>query len=118
MSIYLDPSSTATTMSVAVYADASGKPGALLDSGRTTSPHAGQWNTVRLRSSLRVTAGTTYWLAVFSPQEGLRYLDRRDGTCTTYASGSNMTSVPSVWGASNYTGHECPASLYLRGTAG
>ena len=49
-------------VSLGLYSDASGAPGALLDSTTVTSSKAAAWNTVSLSKGVQVTAGTKYWL--------------------------------------------------------
>ena len=49
--VYVDASSTATSIVVGVYSDNAGHPGTLLASGNLTSPVAGAWNEVTTSSS-------------------------------------------------------------------
>jgi hypothetical protein len=62
LNIYLDQTSTATQLIVGVYADAGGKPGALLSSGRSVTPAAGGWNAISV-DPLLIRSGQAYWLA-------------------------------------------------------
>ena len=50
-------SSEATQLSLGLYADAGGTPGALLGAGSATTVQAGAWNEVELDQSAKVTAG-------------------------------------------------------------
>src|SRR5262249_7880648 len=64
LSFYVDTGTTATALKVGLYADASGKPGALLASGTLSSPGTAGWKSITLGSNPSVTAGTPYWIAL------------------------------------------------------
>ena len=53
----LDASSEATELSLGLYADAGGTPGALLGAGFAKSVQSGAWNEVELGLQPKVTAG-------------------------------------------------------------
>lgn len=62
LSIYLDGSNAATSIGLAVYADAAGVPGALLAQGSRSSVQNGAWNSVPIATTA-LTSGTRYWIA-------------------------------------------------------
>ena len=100
LTVYLDSSATATELVAGLYADAAGKPGALLTTGRLTSPAAGAWNRI-LVPSANVTAGGTYWIAVLGPagKAGtMRFRDTLNGTGRAESSSSStLTDLPTTW---------------------
>jgi PKD repeat protein len=100
LTVYLDSSATASELVAGLYADASGKPGALLTSGRLTSPAAGAWNRI-LVPSANVTAGGTYWIAILGPagKAGtMRFRDTLNGTGRAESSSSStLTDLPTTW---------------------
>ncbi|MEA2136290.1 MAG: hypothetical protein QOC68_4199 [Solirubrobacteraceae bacterium] len=98
--VYLDSSATATELVAGMYADAAGKPGALLTTGRLTSPTPGAWNRM-LVPSANVTAGATYWIAVLGPAGkagNMRFRDTLFGTARAESSSSStLTDLPTTW---------------------
>jgi outer membrane protein assembly factor BamB len=110
LSIYLDGSSTATTLVAGLYADSAGHPGALISQGTSSSLMAGTWNNIPIPGAI-VTAGTPYWLAIFGTQSG--FLRFRDGSiCKSENSQqTNLTALPSTW-VSGQTWPSCPVSGY------
>ena len=112
LALYLDASSTASSVSVGIYADNNGHPGTLLGQGSTSQPVAGSWNQVSV-ASLTLTAGQHYWLAVLGTQSGTpQFHDRADGSCVSETSAqTNLTALPNTWTTGNtYTA--CPLSAY------
>src|SRR3954447_2206573 len=62
--VYVDESSTASALGVAVYADAAGAPGALLGAGTATTVTPGSWSEVALDPQPKPSAGRVYWVSV------------------------------------------------------
>ena len=114
LNLYLDKTSTAQQVTVAVYADASGNPGKLLTTGATTKPVAGAWNAVTV-SSVSITAGTRYWISVLTPV-GAGTIMFRDiasgGGGTVTSKQSNLAAMPSTWSSGSSWGNS-PLSAYL-----
>jgi hypothetical protein len=81
--IFLDRSNLARQLVAGIYADAGGRPGALLAQGMTPSVSNGAFNTVWL-PAVPLRAGTTYWIAVLSPQ-GAGALRVKDHCCGNQA---------------------------------
>jgi hypothetical protein len=118
VSLYVDPSSTATAAELGIYADNAGVPGTLLGKGTLTSPMAG-WNTATL-PGFSVAAGSAYWIAVFGTGTGeLRFRDHpTGGSCLARLSATNTwTTLPGAW-SGTATASECPLSAYVSASAG
>jgi outer membrane protein assembly factor BamB len=112
LSVYLDPSSTATALVAGLYSDSAGHPGALISQATSSQLTAGAWNDIPISGAI-VTSGATYWLAILSTQSGtLRF---RDGNgCTSEMSQqTNLTSLPATW-VSGAMWPFCPISAYGR----
>src|SRR5882672_3593837 len=92
LTVYVDTGSTATSLVAGLYADAAGKPGALLGAGTLTSPAAAAWNTVALTTGVSVTSGTAYWIALLGPSGTLRFRDH----CCSAASPTLVVSPASL----------------------
>jgi catechol 2,3-dioxygenase-like lactoylglutathione lyase family enzyme len=103
LSLYVDPSSSATSLIAGIYADNGNQPGSLLARGTLIgSPVKGAWNTVSL-PSVPLTAGTRYWIAILSPL-GSGTLRFRDFCCassgtnpTETSTQTNLTTLPAGW---------------------
>jgi outer membrane protein assembly factor BamB len=110
LQIYLAASSTGTTLVAGLYADAAGRPGALIAQGSSSQLTAGAWNVVSIPGAV-VSAGTPYWLAILGTQSGT--LEFLDGTgCTSEMSQqTNLTSLPATW-VSGTAYPSCPLSAY------
>ena len=99
LNLFIDATSSATRVIVGVYADAAGKPGALLVNAALDSPVSGSWNAFAL-SPVQITAGARYWIAVLAPVGAgdVRFRDLPSGggkTVTT--SRSNLSAMPASW---------------------
>src|SRR5262245_4119409 len=99
LSIYVDAGSTATKLTVGLYADSAGKPGTLLTQGSLNSPLAGAWNTVTV-PTVQVTSGATYWIAILAPAGSggtLKFRDQSAGSRSETSASKTLTSLPSTW---------------------
>lgn len=115
LSVYVDASSTATTLVAGLYADSAGHPGALIAQGSSSQLTDGAWNTVTIPGAI-VTAGNPYWIAILGTQSGtLRFRDVSGGCHSETSVQSNLTSLPSSW-VTGGVYSTCPLSAY--GTAG
>jgi len=97
---------------VGLYSDASDNPGSLLISGTITSPVAGAWNSVVV-SSVTLTSGTKYWIAVLGPVGAgtVHFRDVSSGGRAQTSSQSDLTGLPATWSSgTNYT--NAPMSAY------
>ena len=95
--IYLDGSSTASAVTIGVYANGGGAPGSLLSQSRIDAPQAGAWNQVAL--SLAVSSGATYWLVVLQPPGSSGSISFRDssGGTSLGSSQSDLSALPASW---------------------
>jgi hypothetical protein len=114
--IYIDATSTATSVVVGVYSDSGGHPGALLASGSLASPVAGAWNEVTTGSSAAVSSGSTYWIAVLSPTGAgqVKFRDRTGGSAET-SSQTTLSALPATWTTGRAFG-DGPLSAYALGS--
>jgi hypothetical protein len=117
LAVYVDASSTATTLVAGLYADNGGHPGTLLTQGSQGSPTRGAWNTLTV-PTYAVTAGTTYWLAVLGTGGTIAFRDRccGGGSGAENTQQSGRSTLPATWtsGAQWFDG---PISMYA-GPAG
>ena len=96
LSVFLDKSSSATTVWVGMYSNYNGHPQALLSSGVISNPLAGQWNSIT-PPPVQVNVGTTYWLTLLGVDGVVAFRDRTGG-CQSQVNGqTNLRSLPAVW---------------------
>jgi hypothetical protein len=115
VTVYVDSHNRANKLIAGVYADGGGQPGALLTSGASSSPKGGGWNTVTV-SSVGLTSGVTYWIALLGKSGTAAFRGRTGGPCSSITSAqSSLTSLPSVW-TSGAKSNTCPLSAYVSGT--
>ena len=110
--VYLDSTSTASQLSVGLYADASGHPGALLSQASSTTPVAGAWNPI-LVPAATLASGTPYWIAILGTTSGtLAFREATPGSCASEINAqSSLTSLPASW-TTGTVGSNCPASAF------
>lgn len=116
--LYLDASSTANTVQVAVYADGVDRPAARLAIATITAPQNGAWNVVTL-PDMQIVAGSRYWLAMMAPVGGgaIKFRDKASGGGSAWTSAAtNLTAFPNTWTVGQRYANS-PASAYLSGTA-
>jgi hypothetical protein len=118
LDVYVDSGSTATGLTVGLYKDASGKPGALLATGSLASPKAAAWNGVTLKQPIALTQGQPYWIALLGTGGTLHYEDTAGGSGASYVdTATGLTSLPTTY-APGTEYDVSPASAYATGTAG
>lgn len=116
--VYVDATSTASTLVAGIYADNAGHPGTLLAQGSLGSPTRGAWNTVLIPST-SITGGTAYWLTLLGASGGSQ-LAFRDTCCGGGAASetsaqSSLSALPATW-SSGTRYADGPVSFYA-GTA-
>jgi hypothetical protein len=114
--LYLDDSNEATQLSLGLYADVGGTPGALLGAGTAQSVRAGAWNEVELAQPVKVAAGRSYWIGLLNPatSEGaLRWRDRAGGSGggEETSGAQDLTAFPTTW-ATGENWSDGPLSAY------
>ena len=114
--LYVNSGSTATTVLVGLYSDASGRPGSLLASGSLQSPQSKAWNDIKLASNATLAQGTNYWIAVLGTNGKLNYLDTARGSAPSYVdSTKHLTSLPQTYSPGTKY-NMSPASAYVNGS--
>jgi hypothetical protein len=99
-------------VTLALYADASGTPGARLDQGSVASNTAG-WTQVPLAGGVAISPGTRYWIAVgANPGGSVTYRDSGSSGSTLDWSSDSGFANPYV---ANNQWNSNPASLYVSG---
>ena len=117
IAVYVDSTSTATTIATGLYADNGGHPSTLLAQGTLNSPAAGAWNDVSVPSAA-VLAGTTYWIAVLGPSGSgtIRFRDHgAGGSASEVSAQSNLLGLPGTW-SSGPASSDGPVSAWAGGT--
>jgi hypothetical protein len=108
LSLFLDGSNTATTISVGLYTSYHGHPSILLRQAVLTQPVAGRWNSVQI-SPVQVTQWKRYWLAVLGLNGQIEFRDSNSSwwcrSETSYQTA--LTSLPARW----WTGSQYPSCL-------
>src|SRR4051794_8453742 len=95
LSVYLDRSSTASSVELGLYSGQNAR----LARCVVNSPRANAWNRCTF-SAASVTAGTVYWVAILQPSgtSGTIQYRSTQGSGRTYgSSGASLTSLPASW---------------------
>ena len=96
LTMYVDSTSTASTIDIGLYNDSGGHPFSLLAQANFT-PKAGAWNTVTI-PAVSVVGGARYWIAVLGLGSGRPYFRDTTSPCTSEGSSSGtLTTLPSTW---------------------
>ena len=96
MSVYVNANSTATKITIGLYADNNGHPGSLLTQGAKSAPAAGTTNEIVVPGA-SVTSGRTYWIALLGTGGILAFRDQNNaGKSETHAQGG-ITALPGTW---------------------
>jgi hypothetical protein len=110
--VYLTSASGAR---IGLYADNSGKPGALLDQGSVATNSSG-WTDVSLSRQVKISANTRYWLAIAANGgTAIAYRDSGSSGNRYDYSGNGLANPYSI---SGHRRSSNPASVYLNGTVG
>jgi hypothetical protein len=98
--LYVDGSSTATSVIVGLYTNnnATNNPGTLMVQATISNPLPGAWNSVAV-PPVAVSAGTRYWFAILEPPGAgkLYFRDTPGGLKAQTTSQSNLTSLTNTW---------------------
>jgi hypothetical protein len=115
--VYVDASSTATTLVAGLYSNVNGHPGTLLVQGSLANPARGNWNSVQVPAT-SVTAGTTYWIAILGTGGMLAFRDAccPGGTAAENSEQTTLSSLPATWSTGPLWSNG-PASVYGDGGA-
>ena len=121
--LYVDGASTASALTLGMYADQSGTATTRLGTGTISSPAANAWNEVTLTTPVSVTAGASYWFALLNPLSStgtLRWRDHAGGQTGVPEQTSQdraLTALPATW-AAQATYSDGPVSGYAVGSTG
>ena len=114
LSLFLDGSNSASTISVGLYTSYHGHPSTLLRQAVIAQPVAGNWNSVQI-PGVQVTQGKRYWVAVLGLNGQIEFRDSNSGWCHSETSRQTaLTSLPaSWWPGSQYS--SCLVSMFGSG---
>lgn len=117
LSVYVDALSTATSITVGIYADANGHPGSLLGQGTLSGPTAGAWNDVSVTPAL-IASGASYWTAVLGNGGTVKFRDRccGSGSAVEASSQTTLSTLPATWSTGG-TYKDGPVSIWGKGTS-
>ncbi|HTX92353.1 MAG TPA: hypothetical protein VMC09_14175 [Anaerolineales bacterium] len=105
----LHANNKATSVIIGLYTDAGGSPGTLLADGTVSSPAKG-WNSVSYSATtVNITAGTVYWIAILEPttaSNSLAFMDigsATGGTASQTSLETTLAALPATWSSgTNY----------------
>jgi hypothetical protein len=112
--LYVDSSTTASSVVVGVYSDRNGHPGSLQEQATITNLRTGSWDYADV-PTMPVTAGQRYWMAVLGPKGGGTIRFRDAGTSGGRSETSpqrNLTALPPKWSAAGTGWGSAPLSAY------
>jgi hypothetical protein len=102
--LYVDATSTATSVKVAIYSDVDNQPGSLLDEGSLVGSELveGAWNSVPFVGNVKTSAGAKYWIALLTPVGGreIRFRDVGEGNGSSpseTSAGTSLAGWPDPW---------------------
>lgn len=101
--VYLPSTNTAQRVSVGVYSDASGHPGAALTQATVGVPQNGASNSVAI-PPIAITPGRTYWRAILSPAGAgaVTFRDIAGGGHAEDSAATILTTLPPTWASGTY----------------
>jgi hypothetical protein len=104
----------AHAFTIGLYSNKAGRPGSLLTTGTASSPKAGSWATVRVRS-VTLRAEHRYWIAVLAHRGRLYFHDRSARSCSSaVARRHRLRGLPPRWRTGSWR-HSCAISAQVRG---
>jgi hypothetical protein len=117
LTFYVDSTSAASSVIVGLYTDNGGHPGTLLSQSAVAAPAAGAWANVSMPTA-GVTTGSTYWIAVLSPNGAgtVKFRNRccGGGSPAEASSSTTLTALPATW-SSGAPYKDGPLSAYGSG---
>jgi len=112
--LYVDRHHRAHAFTVGIYSSRSGRPGSLLAAGSASSPRAGRWATVRVRS-VALRSRHRYWIAVLAHHGRVYVRDHSGRSCrSAVARQHGLRRLPSRWRTGSWR-HTCAISAQVRG---
>jgi outer membrane protein assembly factor BamB len=110
VSVYVDSTSSASTLVAGLYADNGGHPGALLTQGSKTAPAAGAWADVSV-PPVSILSGAKYWIGILSPSGTLKFRIKSGGKAES-PTATGLSSLPATW--TTRSSYADTASAYLQ----
>jgi outer membrane protein assembly factor BamB len=110
VSVYVDASSSATTLVAGIYADNGGHPGALLTQGSKAAPTGGAWADVAV-PPVSIISGAKYWIGILAPSGTLKFRIKSGGKAES-PTASGLSTLPASWTTKASYGDT--ASAYLQ----
>ena len=95
VSVYVDATSTATTLVAGIYADSGGHPGTLLTQGSKSAPTAAAWNDVAV-PPVSIVSGASYWIGILAPSGTLKFRIKSAGKAES-PTASGLSALPATW---------------------
>ncbi len=119
LSVYMDASTTATTLFVGLYSDSNGHPGTLLTSIGTTKFQKAAWNTIPV-TPVGITAGTKYWFSLLGTGGYMKFRQKpgSGGWIDELNSVNTLASLPAKWTTGTIYSGGALTSLYGSGVTG
>jgi glucose/arabinose dehydrogenase len=121
--LFVDGASTASALTLGIYADQGGAATTRLGQGSISSVTPNAWNEVTLPTPVNVTAGASYWFALLNPLSStgtLRWRDHAGGVSgqpEQTSADRALTALPATWAAQG-TFSDGPVSGYAVGSTG
>lgn len=116
-SLYIDSATTATSVEVGLYKDASGSPGELLAKATINNPAKNAWNTANFDTNPTLVQNGEYWLAVLGINGTVTIHDRNGGgncSAKVNAAPNNWTTLKNPFGSTGGSFPQCPVSAYVK----
>jgi hypothetical protein len=116
ITIYLGPYSRATKLFAGLYSNSDGHPGVRITSGSLSSPRAGKWNRVAVRT-VTLLSGRVYWVAAVTQGKTAFFRARYTGRCYSERSvREGMSALPAAWNGRRASA-ACAFGSYVKTTA-
>lgn len=110
VSLYVDSTSTASSLVAGIYADSGGHPGTLLTEGSKGSPTAAAWNDVAV-PPVSIISGATYWIGILAPSGTVKFRIKSAGKAES-PTATGLSTLPSTW--TTRASYGDTASAYLQ----
>jgi hypothetical protein len=115
--VYVARNTRASSVSAAIYSNASGRPRARLGSGIVRHFRQRRWVRIKLGSVPHLHAGSTYWLALLGSRGRLAYRTSSGRACGSHVVALGKDRLSGRWqGAGTRSG--CRPAVYVNGSQG
>ena len=119
LSVYVDASTSATSLSVGMYSDSKGHPGTLLTSASTTNFQKAAWNALPV-APIGIVAGSKYWFSLLGTGGYMKFRQKQGagGWVDELNSVTGLASLPAQWTSGTVYSGGALSSVYGSGIAG